>query len=169
MEKDAGVKRITLKEYVIQSVFKFVGVILITCIIFNFVLGIFILHGNYMFPAVRDGDLCITYRLEKYIIGDVVLYNTGGKERVGRIVAVEGQTVEITDSGELLVDGVPPAEQIFYPTDKGTLTYPCIVGNGQVFILNDFRSVTEDSREFGPIDIKDLDGKFIFSVRKRGF
>ena len=169
MEKDAGVKRITLKEYVIQSVFKFVGVILITCIIFNFVLGIFILHGNYMFPAVRDGDLCITYRLEKYIIGDVVLYNTGGKERVGRIVAVEGQTVEITDSGELLVDGVPPAEQIFYPTDKGTLTYPCTVGNGQVFILNDFRSVTEDSREFGPIDIKDLDGKFIFSVRKRGF
>lgn len=75
---------------------------------FKFVLGIFIFHGNYMFPAVRDGDLCITYRLERYIIGDVVLYNTDGKEKVGRIVAVEGQTVEVTDGGELLMDGVPP-------------------------------------------------------------
>ena len=92
---------------------------------FKFVLGIFIFHGNYMFPAVRDGDLCIN-RLERYIIGDVVLYNTDGKEKVGRIVAVEGQTVEVTDGGELLVDGVPPpAEQIFYPTDKGTFDYPC--------------------------------------------
>ena len=169
MNENSGVKKITLEKYAIQSVLKFIGTVLLTCIVFRFVLGIFIFHGNYMFPAVRDGDLCITYRLEKYIIGDVVLYNTDGKERVGRIVAVEGQTVEVTDGGELLVDGVPPAEQIFYPTDKGTFDYPCTVGNGQVFILNDFRSITEDSRKFGPIDIKDLDGKFIFSVRNRGF
>ena len=47
----------------------------------------------------------------------------------------------------------------------GTLT----VKDGQVFILNDYREDTNDSRTFGTIDINDTKGPIIFSFRRRGF
>ena len=43
--------------------------------------------GSSMFPAVKDGDLLICYRLQKtYAKNDVVVYTQGGKLRVGRIL-----------------------------------------------------------------------------------
>ena len=39
-----------------------------------------------MFPAVKDGDLLICYRLQKtYAKNDVVVYTQGGKLRVGDV------------------------------------------------------------------------------------
>ena len=43
--------------------------------------------GNSMFPAVKDGDLLIGYRLQgTYAKNDVVLYEQDGKLRVGRVL-----------------------------------------------------------------------------------
>ena len=150
-------------------VFKLIVVVAATLILMNYVFGIFILRGNYMFPAVRDGDLMLTYRLEEYSIGDVVMYEYEGKERIGRIIATEGMEVSISETGELMIDGAIPAEQIFYLTDKGTQKYPYKVKEGENFIMNDFRSDTNDSRSFGAVNKSMLDGKCIFIIRRRGF
>ena len=169
-EKKKGEKKDhSFAIYISKFVLKIVVIIAATWIFLNYVFGVFILRGNYMFPAVRDGDLCFTYRLEDYVIGDVVLYEHEGKHRIGRIVALQGMDVDISEEGELYVDGAIPAEQIFYLTDKGTTKYPCTVGEGEVFIINDFRSDTDDGRTYGPTKIKDLEGKCIFVLRRRGF
>ena len=56
--------------------------------------------GSSMFPAVKDGDLLICYRLQKtYAKNDVVVYTQGGKLRVGRILGREGDLVALDDSG----------------------------------------------------------------------
>lgn len=150
-------------------VFKLIVVVAATLILMNYVFGIFILRGNYMFPAVRDGDLMLTYRLEDYSIGDVVMYEHEDKERIGRIIATEGMEVSISETGELMIDGAIPAEQIFYLTDQGTQKYPYKVKEGEIFIMNDFRSDTNDSRSFGSVNRSALDGKCIFIIRRRGF
>lgn len=168
-EKKAGKKEFSLRMYILKFILKLFTIVAVTWVLLNFVFGIFILRGNYMFPAVRDGDLCFTYRLEDYVVGDVVMYNQDGKERIGRIIATEGMEVSVNDTGELLVDGMIPAEQIFYLTEAGTQKYPCTVKEGEVFIMNDFRSDTEDGRTYGPTNKKSLDGKCIFIVRRRGF
>ena len=48
--------------------------------------------GNSMFPAVKDGDLLIGYRLQgTYAKNDVVLYEHDGKLRVGRVLGPHRQ------------------------------------------------------------------------------
>ena len=127
-------------------------------------------HGNDMFPSVRDGDLVVAFRLERSLAkNDVVVYSAGGKQRVGRVAAAAGDVVYLDDSGALLVNGVRQTGEILYPTyAKEGLAYPLGVPEGQVFLLGDYRTQGEDSRDFGPISQAEIRGKVITILRRRG-
>lgn len=142
-------------------------------IVLTWVLGFYRMSGNYMFPAVKDGDLCMVYKPEKCSINEVVLYrDNSGSLRLGRIVAGENQTVEFMENGGYLVDGYQPAEEITYETwadSESDVQYPLKIDKGMYFIMNDFRSDTSDSRCFGMIDQSRICGKLVFLLRRRGF
>ena len=126
--------------------------------------------GNAMFPAVKDGDLVIAFRIQKeYAKNDVVVYTADGERHIGRIVARASDVVTMDDSGKLLVNGTNQAGEILYPTyAKEGLTYPYAVPEGHVFVLGDYRTQTEDSRDFGPIPMENVQGKVITILRRRG-
>lgn len=141
-------------------------------VLLTFVFGITVLRGNYMFPALRDGDLVITYKLQKPLSSQVVAYKIDKTTRIGRIVAMSGDVVEITESGELIVNGSRISEEIFYATSpKGSaVTYPYTVPDESVFVLNDYRTLEDpDSRIMGAIKNSDLKGVVSFVLRRRGF
>ena len=165
-------KKKTTKQLLIGILIK-VGVIaLAVWLLFTFVLGIHIHYGNNMHPSVRDGDLIFSFRLQQPYINAAVLYEHDGKTTVGRVIALEGSTISIGDNGEFTVNGIVPSEEVFYPTfaDKNSdIKYPYTVPEGKVFILNDFREDTNDSRSFGAVDTKDLKGPLLFTMRRRGF
>ena len=138
----------------------------------SFVVCVNIHYGNNMFPAVRDGDLVVTFRPQRPFLNAVVLYEQNGKLCLGRVVGMPGHIIGISEEGTLTVNGVIPAEEVFYPTvpnENGEVSYPYTVGEGQVFILNDFRPDTADSRTFGGVDLKDVKGSMLLSMRIRGF
>ena len=125
-----------------------------------------------MHPMVRDGDLVITYRLQKPYINAAVMYAHDGDTTVGRVVAMEGSVVNITKDGGFTVNGNAPVEEVFYPTfpaEGSEVQYPYTVPQGKVFILNDFREDTKDSRSFGAVDTGDLKGTLLLTLRRRGF
>ena len=126
--------------------------------------------GNAMFPAVKDGDLIIAFRIQQeYAKNDVVVYTADGETHFGRIAARATDVVMLDDSGKLLVNGTNQAGEILYPTyAKEGLTYPYPVPEGHVFILGDYRTQTEDSRDFGPIPMENVQGKVITILRRRG-
>lgn len=126
--------------------------------------------GNGMFPAVKDGDLVFAFRLQKdYAKNDVVVYTAEGKTHIGRIAARATDVVTLDESGTLLVNGTPQSGEILYPTyAKEGLVYPYIVPDGHIFILGDYRTQTEDSRDFGPIPMENVKGKVITILRRRG-
>lgn len=127
-------------------------------------------HGNGMFPSVKDGDLLVCFRLPKeYAKNDVVVYRRDGRLLVGRIAAMETDFVLLDESGSLLVNGTNQAGEIMYPTyPKKGIAYPYRVPEGCVFILGDYRTRTKDSRDYGPISLKDVKGKVITLLRRRG-
>lgn len=160
----------TKQEYIIRTLIKDFLILLVLVFVLVFVLGFHVQKGNYMFPAVRDGDLLILYKRDEPIRTEVVVYDAGAVSLSGRIIAGPGDTVEISDSGELRVNGGVVAEEVFYATDPGSyLTYPYVVPSDSYFILNDFRSITNDSRTFGAIPKNYIKGKVIFVIRRRGF
>lgn len=138
----------------------------------TFVLGLSAHYGNNMYPAVHDGDLLISFRLQKPFINAVVLYKVDGKTDVGRVIAMEGSVVDIAANGLLTVNGVAPSTEIFYATyqaDGSPISFPYTVEPGKVFILNDFREDTNDSRVFGAVDKNDLEGPLLLAIRRRNF
>lgn len=126
--------------------------------------------GNGMFPAVKDGDLVIGFRWQQeYAQNDVIVYTVDGQTHVGRIAARQTDVVTLTEDGALLVNGTAQSGEIMYPTyAKEGLSYPYTVPESHVFVLGDYRTQTEDSRDFGPIPMKDVEGKVITLLRRRG-
>ncbi|MCI6886552.1 MAG: signal peptidase I [Lachnospiraceae bacterium] len=127
-------------------------------------------RGQDMFPAVKDGDLIIAFRMQKeYAKNDVVVYTVDGKQEVGRIIGRETDVVTMDESGKLLVNGTVQSGEIMYPTyAKEGLEYPYKVPEGHVFLLGDYRTNSEDSRDHGSISMRNVEGKVITILRRRG-
>ena len=165
-------KQKTTKQLVIGLLIKIAVIVLVVWGVFTFVLGITIHYGNNMHPMVRDGDLVITFRLQSPYINAAVMYRHNGKTTVGRVIALEGSVVDIAENGGITVNGNAPSEEVFYPTypaDGSDIKYPYTVPEGKVFILNDFREDTNDSRSFGAVDKGELQGALLLTMRRRGF
>jgi len=132
--------------------------------------------GQAMYPAIKDGDLCILFRDptlrlmgEQYAAGDVVAYRIEGKRHFGRVIAIGGDTVQL-EGGSVTVNGVTEGEGILYPTylRSGETFYIQSVQNDTLYVLGDYRTHTEDSRDFGPIPLDSVEGKVISILRRRG-
>lgn len=163
-------KKRTWKYFLVKLTAKIVTTIIGVWLLLAYVCGVYVNHNNSSYPMVKDGDLCITYKRSEVIKGDVVAYKKGDKVCFGRIIAKEGEEVDIRD-GVVLVDGYNVVEDTVYETsaEESKIKYPYIVPQGKVFILNDFRKKVTDSRVLGGIDESDLKGKLIFLIRRRGF
>lgn len=137
-------------------------------VVFSFVLCVFRVSGNEMYPKMQDGDLVLAWRLAGgYTKDDVVVYTVDGEQQVGRVIAKEGDIVDISDNGTVSVDGTTESD-VLYVTEKGdALEYPYAVPKGYVFILGDYRTQAKDSRDFGAISIQDVQGTVIGLLRRR--
>ena len=162
--KHYALKKFIVKMAVVAAVFY---------IVLTYVFGIKILYGNYMYPAIRDGDLVITYKLQTPIINDVVMYQRDGELRFGRVVAKENATIKYDSETETYsVNGIVPSESIFYTTkknDDANIEYPYTVPAGCVYVLNDHRDDMTDSRTYEAISVNELQGVVVFVIRRRGF
>ena len=144
--------------------------LLIFWLLFTQVFFITRASGNDMFPAVKDGDVLLAWRLEKnYAKNDVILYEINGEIRTGRVLACGGDVVTLDDSGIVLVNGTAQSGEILYPTyaDQDT-EYPYRVPEGYVFVLGDYRTEASDSRKLGPIPFQAVKGTVITILRRRG-
>jgi signal peptidase I len=153
-------------------------VILIGIVIRVFVLLPHRVNGPDMQGALCDGDFLLanqlSYRSENPKVGDIVIFEHPikvGTEKVGRIVAREGQTVEI--KGKVVyIDGNPVNDAAYathsdyriLPSDYSSRDFygPAKVPTGSVFILVDNRDKGEDSRQFGPVSYSNIHGKGMF-------
>lgn len=126
--------------------------------------------GTDMFPAVKDGDLAIVFRLQQtYVKNDVIAYRVGEDRRFGRIVARAGDVVTMDDMGSLSVNGTIQSGEILYPTYAlDGMEYPYRVPENSVFVLGDNRLKATDSRTLGAIPMSGVDGKVITILRRRG-
>ena len=103
-----------------------------------FVVGVYINHSNTSYPMIKDGDLCLTYKLAKGKNGDEIAYQNDGNIRFGRIVALPGDIVDINE-GNITVNGYGVYDKAVYatPAEGSAITYPYKVQPDTVFVLND--------------------------------
>lgn len=150
----------------IRALIKLVVVAGGVALICLFVLCPYAVHGNRMFPKLRDGDCAVVLKVGVFQKGDVVTYEKDGIRYFSRIVGTAGDIVSIGSDG-FRVNGLVQSEEIFYET-ASEKELEVTVGGDEVFLLNDYRSDQTDSRRFGSVQISEIDGKVIFLFRWRG-
>ena len=128
-------------------------------------------QGESMENTLLNGDLLLMKRswlVSEYVQGDIVVAAKGsfhnGECIIKRIIAVEGQTVDIdNETGTVYVDGVALDESYAAtPTyEKGELAFPLTVADNCYFVLGDNRNNSLDSRysAIGQIHSSEIKGK----------
>lgn len=138
-------------------------------LLFTFLFGIFSAKDMSMKPGIRDGDLVVFYRLKKeYVASDVLVLEFEGRVQTRRVVAVAGDTVDITEEG-VYINGSYIMDEVRQETllYENGVEFPLTVPEGHVFVLSDTRRDAIDSRIYGPVAIKDVLGKVTTVIRLR--
>lgn len=145
-------------------------VITMIWLLFGFVFGFCSVPNNDMAPNFKAGDLVLYYRIsDGYAAQEVVVLEKNNTTYVGRVVARSGDTVEITDTENLVINGNTMVEDNIYgttPRFEGALTYPVTLGADEYFVLVDGRAGGEDSRYYGVVSGKEIDGKVLMLMRR---
>ena len=144
--------------------------VIIVWVFFFFVIGLATMKGDDMYPRIDGGDLVMFYRLDcEPEAQDVMVYEFNGDRFIGRVVAIPGDTVEVTEDGRLIINNSTMIEtNIFYNTLRfdSNVQYPLTLGEGEYFILGDNRADAMDSRYMGPIRQDDIVGTVISILRR---
>jgi len=154
-----------LREWFQSAIIAIVLAFIIKMFLFDFVM----VDGSSMFPTLDNGDRLIVNKIG-YTIGEpqyedvVILSYSKSVEYVKRVVAKDGDTVEIKDSVFYLNDQ-PVSEDYVNPVpydDFAKVTVPA----GKYFVMGDNRANSSDSRyeSLGFVDKDAIDGKVIFRI-----
>lgn len=165
-------RRLRDREAAKSLVLKIFTLVIAVLVMFGVIFGITPMKGGDMEPKLSAGDLLVYYRLEKnFNRNDVVIMERDGNQYVGRLIGLPGDTINISPSGGISIDGNNIFETgIFYETKpyEGSGRYPLGLAENDYFLLADKRDTAKDSRYFGPVKREEIKGKVISSVKRTG-
>jgi signal peptidase I len=126
-------------------------------------------EGTSMLPMLEDQDRLfinkIAYRMGDIHIGDVVVFQyprDHSKSYIKRVIALPGDRLRI-DRGEVYVNGVRLPEPYVPNRFTDDRSQPeMVLPQHEYFVMGDHRSISSDSREFGPVDRSLIYGKAVF-------
>jgi signal peptidase I len=126
-------------------------------------------EGTSMLPRLEDRDRLFinkfVYRISAIERGDVVVFRYPRdleKSYIKRVIALPGDRLRI-DRGVVWVNGERQVEN-YVPEeyrDSRSMAEMVVPGDSY-FMMGDHRSISSDSREFGPVDRQLIYGKAVF-------
>ncbi len=126
-------------------------------------------EGTSMMPGLEDQERIFVnkfvYRWEPIQRGDIVVFRyprDPSKSYIKRVIGVAGDRIRI-ENGQVFVNDVELDED-YVPTDYADArSYPQVtVPPNSYFMLGDHRTMSNDSRDFGPVNERYIYGKAVF-------
>ncbi|MGN0978684.1 MAG: signal peptidase I [Faecousia sp.] len=167
-------KKLGWKKSLVLYLHDLIYMLMVILLLFLLVFRVIVVSGDSMKMTLLDGDYLLLlsntlYHNPEY--GDIVVISKNdfdnGKPIVKRVIATEGQTVDIDfENGIVYVDGTELREDYInnLTTYAEGVSFPLTVDKGCIFVLGDNRLVSKDSRnpEIGLIDKREVLGRAIF-------
>ena len=126
-------------------------------------------EGTSMLPRLEDRDRLFinkfVYHLEAIHRSDVVVFRyprDPEKSYIKRVIAIPGDRLRI-DRGQVILNGTPLREIYVPPAFRDGRSMPeTVIPDDYYFMMGDHRSISSDSREFGPVERDLVYGKAVF-------
>lgn len=126
-------------------------------------------EGTSMLPRLEDRDRLFinkfVYHLSAIERGDVVVFHyprDPEKSYIKRVIALPGDRLRI-DRGVVWLNGVPQTEGYVPEEYRDSRSMAeMVVPRDAYFMMGDHRSISSDSREFGPVERGLIYGKAVF-------
>lgn len=126
-------------------------------------------EGTSMMPSLDDQERIFVnkfvYRLEPIQRGDIVVFRYPrdiSKSYIKRVIGLAGDHIRIED-GQVYVNGKPLDEDYVPAAYADERSYSeIVVPPNSYFVLGDHRSMSNDSRDFGPVKENYIYGKAVF-------
>jgi signal peptidase I len=126
-------------------------------------------EGTSMMPSLVDQERIFVnkfvYRLEPIERGDIVVFRypyDPSKSYIKRVIGMAGDRIRI-DGGQVYVNG-DALDESYVPAEyTDARTFPeAVVPANSYYVLGDHRSMSDDSRNFGPVNQSFIYGKAVF-------
>jgi signal peptidase I len=126
-------------------------------------------EGVSMMPGLEDQERIFVnkfvYRWEPIERGDIIVFRyprDTSKSYIKRVIGVAGDRVRIVN-GQVYVNG-EALDEDYVPSDyaDGRSYSELVVPRNSYFVLGDHRTMSSDSREFGPVNERYIYGKAVF-------
>ena len=126
-------------------------------------------EGTSMLPRLEDHDRLFinkfVYHIESIQRGDVVVFHyprDPEKSYIKRVIGLPGDRIWI-DRGQVWLNGAALREKYVPDRYRDTRSMAeMVVPDDSYFMMGDHRSISSDSREFGPVERDLIYGKAVF-------
>jgi signal peptidase I len=126
-------------------------------------------EGTSMMPSLDDQERIFVnkyvYRLEPIQRGDIIVFRyprDPSKSFIKRVIGLAGDRIRI-EGGEVFVNGERLEEDYVPAAYSDQRSYSeAVVPPHSYFVLGDHRTMSNDSRDFGPVDVGFIYGKAVF-------
>ena len=151
-----------------STVYALLTVAAVAVLVATLLLPVLRIYGSSMTPSLSEGDVVVSVKGMNFSRGDVVSFYYNNKILVKRVVAFQGEWVNIDDQGNVYVGGTLLDEP--YLTEKALgecdIQLPYQVPDGRIFVLGDHRSTSVDSRSttVGCVFEEQIVGKIVYRV-----
>lgn len=163
-------KKSTLRDFIEA----FVIALLIALPIKYFVASPFIVRQTSMFPTFKDGDYLIvdklSYKFESPKRDDVVVFKPPFSEStyfIKRIIGLPGETVIVDNNGVTIKNAEHPdgfkLNEPYVSSSRDNNT-TVTLDDHSYFVMGDNRSVSSDSRNWGPLPADHISGRAILRL-----
>ena len=126
------------------------------------------IFGSSMTPTLTDGEIFFSVKTADLEPGDIVAFYYNNRILVKRVIAQQGDWVDIDEEGNVYVNEELLNEP--YLTEKAlgdcNIDLPYQVPDGRIFVIGDHRATSVDSRNtaVGCVAQEQIVGKIIFRV-----
>ncbi len=118
----------------------------------------FIVSGSSMYPTFEDQDVVFSsknFSKDTLNYGDIVICKVKRGMVIKRIVALPGDMVQIYE-GKLYVNGELSEYNYDYISEAGLFIDAMTLNKDQFVVMGDNRNHSQDSREYGPLTMKNI-------------
>ena len=151
-----------------STVYTLLTVAAIAVLVATLLLPVLRIYGSSMTPSLYEGDIVVSVKEMSFDRGDIISFYYNNKILVKRVIAFEGEWVDMDEDGNVRVNGVLLDEP--YVNEKAfgecDISLPYQVPDGRLFVMGDHRATSADSRSttVGCVMEEQIVGRIVYRV-----